>query len=166
MLVYWTELRDASGVLHHVLFMPSAAYVLAHSIMAFPFCWLSFCEVSTPFVNYRWHLAATGRKEEKVYVQNGLLVAVLFFVSRVVFYGAGLAHLLSLSRVWGPGSGKPIGHTLVVGLFVLGYCLNLYWMAAIVKAAKRAVQRGSGSSGSGRRIKVSESNDQLRDLRE
>lgn len=165
MLIYWKELRDVSGVVHHVLFMPSAAYVLAHSIMAFPFCWLSFCEVSTPFVNYRWHLAATGRKEEKIYVQNGLLVAFLFFVSRVVFYGLGLAHLLSLAREWGPGSGKPLGHTLVVCLFVLGYGLNLYWMAAIVKAARRAVLRGGREGGRGE-VKASQSNDQLRDLRE
>ena len=149
MIVYWRELRDVSGVVHHVLFMPSAAYVLAHSIMAFPFCWLSFCEVSTPFVNYRWHLAAAGRKGERIYVQNGLLVALLFFVSRVVCYGLGLAHLLSLARVWGPGSGEPLGHSLVVCLFALGYGLNLYWMAAIVKAARRAVQRGGGG-GSGR----------------
>jgi hypothetical protein len=161
MIVYWRELRDVSGVVHHVLFMPSAAYVLAHSIMAFPFCWLSFCEVSTPFVNYRWHLAAAGRKGERIYVQNGLLVALLFFVSRVVCYGLGLAHLLSLARVWGPGSGEPLGHSLVVCLFALGYGLNLYWMAAIVKAARRAVQRGGGE-----RVGASQSTDQLRDLRE
>ena len=161
MIVYWRELRDVSGVVHHVLFMPSAAYVLAHSIMAFPFCWLSFCEVSTPFVNYRWHLAAAGRKGERIYVQNGLLVALLFFVSRVVCYGLGLAHLLSLARVWGPGSGEPLGHSLVVCLFALGYGLNLYWMAAIVTAARRAVQRGGGE-----RVGASQSTDQLRDLRE
>ena len=106
-------------------------------------------------------------------MRNGLLVAALFFLSRVVCYGLGLARLLSLASVWGPGSGKPAGHSLVVGLFALGYGLNLYWMAAIVKAARRAVRRGGGAGaaaaadgGSKSGVKASQSTDQLRDLRE
>ena len=40
-------------MLHHVLFVAVTAYVLAHSIMKFPFTWLSACELSTPLVNAR-----------------------------------------------------------------------------------------------------------------
>ena len=143
MIAFYADLNDPSGLLHHVLFMPAAAYVLAHSIMAFPFVWLSFCEVSTPFVNLRWHLAATDKKHTRLYLWNGVLVAALFFLARVVFYGAGLLHLLSVRDVWG-APGLPLGHRLVVSLFVVGYVLNLYWMAAIAKAARRALKRGSG----------------------
>ena len=149
MIVFYKELQDPSGLLHHVLFMPCAAYVLAHSIMAFPFVWLSFCEVSTPFVNLRWHLAATDRKSTPLYLYNGLLVAALFFVARVLFYGAGLAHLASTRDVWG-APGLPFGHRGVVFMFAVGYALNLYWMASIFKAAKRAMKRG-GEGGGARR---------------
>lgn len=47
------ELWDPSAVLHHVLFAWVTAYVLQHSIMKFPFAWLSLCELSTPLVNTR-----------------------------------------------------------------------------------------------------------------
>ncbi len=46
-------LKDPSGTVHHVIFALVAAYVLYNSIFKFPFAWLSLCEASTPFVNYR-----------------------------------------------------------------------------------------------------------------
>ena len=36
-----------------MIFALVAAYVLHNSIFKFPFAWLSLCEASTPFVNYR-----------------------------------------------------------------------------------------------------------------
>jgi len=53
MLIHFRELGDPTAIVHHVIFALMAAYVLAHSIMAFPFVWLAFCEVSTPSVNLR-----------------------------------------------------------------------------------------------------------------
>ena len=141
MAAFYADLNDASAIVHHLLFAPCAAYVLAHSIMAFPFVWLSFCEVSTPFVNLRWHLAATDRKNNPLYMWNAAAVAALFFLSRIVFYGGGLVHLYSVADVWGDAR-LPLGHKVCVALFALGYVLNLYWMAAIAKAARRALARG------------------------
>ena len=46
----------------------------------------------------RWHLAVTDRKDGKLYLYNGVLLTLLFFVSRVVLYGAGLLHLATLRR--------------------------------------------------------------------
>ncbi len=54
MLVYFKYLGDPSAILHHLLFMLAAAYVLDQSIMAFPFIWLALGEVSTPSVNLRY----------------------------------------------------------------------------------------------------------------
>ena len=53
MLVYFKYLGDPSAILHHILFMLAAAYVLDQSIMAFPFIWLALGEISTPSVNLR-----------------------------------------------------------------------------------------------------------------
>lgn len=143
MITFYADLNDPSGLLHHALFAPCAAYVLAHSIMAFPFVWLSFCEVSTPFVNLRWHLAATNQKHGPLYLWNGVLMAALFFLARIVFYGAGLLHLIAVRDVWGAPE-MPLGHKIVVSLFMVGYILNVYWMVAIAKAARRALARGTG----------------------
>ena len=46
-------LKDPSGTVHHVIFVLVTSYVLHNSIFKFPFTWLSLCEASTPFVNYR-----------------------------------------------------------------------------------------------------------------
>ena len=54
MLVYFKYLGDPSAIVHHMLFMLAAAYVLDQSIMAFPFIWLALGEISTPSVNLRW----------------------------------------------------------------------------------------------------------------
>ena len=51
-------LKDPSGTVHHVIFILVTAYVLHNSIFKFPFTWLSLCEASTPFVNYRRALCA------------------------------------------------------------------------------------------------------------
>ena len=52
-LVYWRYLADTTAIIHHVLFGAAAAYVLVHSIMAWPFIWLALGELSTPAVNLR-----------------------------------------------------------------------------------------------------------------
>ena len=38
----------------------------------------------------------TDRKDGKLYLYNGMLLLLLFFVSRVVLYGTGLLHLATL----------------------------------------------------------------------
>ncbi len=63
MLVYFKYLGDPSAILHHLLFMMAAAYVLDQSIMAFPFIWLALGEISTPSVNLRYHKFVTVLKQ-------------------------------------------------------------------------------------------------------
>ena len=52
-LVYFKYLGDTTAIIHHLIFAAAAAYVLVHSIMAFPFVWLALGELSTPAVNLR-----------------------------------------------------------------------------------------------------------------
>ena len=54
MIWYYKELQDPTAILHHFIFLLAATYVVAHSIMAYPFSWLAFTEVSTPFLNIRY----------------------------------------------------------------------------------------------------------------
>lgn len=53
MLAYYQYLGDKSAIIHHVIFACAAAYFLRYSIMAYPFIWLSLCEISTPSLNLR-----------------------------------------------------------------------------------------------------------------
>ena len=68
---HFKELGDPTAVIHHLIFAYMTAYVLAHSIMAFPFVWLAFCEISTPSVNLRCahslpYIAACGCSQHKL----------------------------------------------------------------------------------------------------
>ncbi|KAK9915790.1 hypothetical protein WJX75_004146 [Coccomyxa subellipsoidea] len=144
MLIYYKYLGDKSAIIHHVIFACAAAYVLGHSIMAFPFVWLALCEISTPSLNLRWHLAVIGQKDGTLYVANGVLLTILFFASRVVSYGAGMWHLWGLRDVWAAPGQDPL-NTALVGLFFLGYVLNLYWMQAILNGVLRALSRSKPS---------------------
>lgn len=42
-------------------------------------------ELSTPFVHLRWLLHKSGRDKQRIYVVNGLLMAVVFFLCRPVW---------------------------------------------------------------------------------
>lgn len=60
MVWYYKELHDPTAILHHFIFLMAAVYVVAHSIMAYPFSWLAFTEVSTPFLNIRYACSNTA----------------------------------------------------------------------------------------------------------
>ena len=133
-------LRSAGTLLHHVLFLVCCWLNLANSFMKFQFMWLILCEISTPFVNRRWFLAATGNKATKAYRRNAAGLCATFFGFRVVGYGVGLAHLASLydllSRTPGP--------LLLVPLLVfLAYGLNLIWMRALFRGYRNMSVEGS-----------------------
>jgi len=140
--IFFKTLRDYSGMLHHALFIVVAAWVLAHSIFKYPFVWLALGEASTPFINLRWRLAVLGKKDSKAYLLNGVAMAVVFFLARVVANGLGLVHLWMIRDVW-LHSYVPLGHRLCVLLFLAGYLLNLFWFTKIAQGVVRALSRPS-----------------------
>ena len=48
MLYHYKAIGDPSSIVHHLLFVIVTSYVLAESVMAFPFTWLALGEISTP----------------------------------------------------------------------------------------------------------------------
>jgi hypothetical protein len=138
--MFFKTLRDVSGIVHHAIFILVTSYVLAFSIFKFQFVWLSLGEASTPFVNLRWRLAVLKNKDSKLYLLNGVALAVTFFLARIVCYGIGLVHLWSLRDVWLQPH-VPKLHKACVLLFTGGYILNLYWFIQIAKGVRRALMR-------------------------
>ncbi len=41
----------------------------------------------------RWRLAVLGKKDSTAYLVNGIVMAVVFFLARVLANGLGLVHL-------------------------------------------------------------------------
>lgn len=100
--------------------------------MAHPFGWLVVGEISTIFLNWRWFLLKSGRRDgDWINVVNGLF-AFSFFVTRNVIYTCGMVHLFwtsweevkSLPEI----SGVPLGwFGMTVGCMFLGWALNVVW---------------------------------------
>eukprot|EP00192_Tetraselmis_astigmatica_P018377 CAMPEP_0117647956 /NCGR_PEP_ID=MMETSP0804-20121206/126_1 /TAXON_ID=1074897 /ORGANISM="Tetraselmis astigmatica, Strain CCMP880" /LENGTH=245 /DNA_ID=CAMNT_0005453483 /DNA_START=137 /DNA_END=871 /DNA_ORIENTATION=+ len=131
--VFYSLLKDTGTLIHHVLFLIVATYALKNSLFKFQFAWLTAGELSTPFVNLRWQLAVTDRKDTLLYLWNGVCLALSFFVGRVLAYTFGLYHLLfGIRHVW-VNANTPIGMYLTVAGLVAGYILNLYWFTLIAR---------------------------------
>ena len=50
---YYSLLKDAGTLVHHVLFLFVTSYALQGSYFKFQFAWLTLGELSSPFVNFR-----------------------------------------------------------------------------------------------------------------
>jgi len=73
-----------ASILHHFSFIIIEPFLLASGALTQPTVIRLFAEISTPFVNFRWMLAAAGFKASKWYFYNGLALLVTFFVSRIL----------------------------------------------------------------------------------
>jgi len=129
---YYKTLHDWPSLVHHGIYLVVCGYVLHNKFFKFPFVWLMMGEISTPSVNLRWFLATLDKKSTKLYLYNGIALAVLFFVFRVVGAGFGIIHLFSLRQLWlAPHVPKFL--RLVVALIIAGYFLNVYWFTLVMK---------------------------------
>lgn len=131
------EQNDMSAVIHHLLFISVTHYVLSGTYFKKPFAWLSFTELSTPFLNIRWFYAASNMKEGRGYFLSSLLFASTFLLTRVLGYGLGMLDLTWSYGEWKSNRGL---HFVAVGLG-LGYALNLFWSTKVIQALQRAFKR-------------------------
>ena len=133
---------------HHVLSVLTHFYPVIVCHYGLPISLIGYmAELSTPFVNARWMLKeAGGGTGTKIYLLNGLLLAVSFFLCRTcnlafLLYMIFVAHPrftdgLSLGEAMGGG----LGHA-IAPLTVVFYFLNAFWMWKIANGLVKAVQK-------------------------
>ena len=129
--------NDNSAALHHIIFIGVTHYVLWGVYFKKPYAWLSFTELSTPFLNARWYYAASGQKESNGYFYSSLAFAFTFLLTRVVGYSLGLLDLWLNYNEWKVAGGL---HGVAVGL-ILAYLLNLFWSIKIINAVQRVLKK-------------------------
>lgn len=133
-----TTNNDPSAMIHHVIFIAVTHYVLFGYFFKRPFAWLSLAELSTPFLNVRWFLAVSDRKDGMSYLLASLGFAVTFLATRVVGFTLGLYDLWQSYNLW-KDSGTGL-YGVVLGLH-LAYILNLFWSTKVVSALQRAIRK-------------------------
>jgi hypothetical protein len=113
-------------------------------------------ELSTPFVNVRWLLSASGRAHTRLYVANGLAMAAVFFLCRnvwgvycsVKFFQATQAELDGTSPARPGGGFSPAGVWGYRTANVALNALNALWFWKIASGAARLLSGKAGGRGS------------------
>ena len=125
------RLGGVDMIAHHTGFIACGLVCGSYRVCPFPFAWLICGELSTPFLNLRWYLKLVGGNKESTGMKvNNVVFALLFFVSRVVVYGLGLAHIVANRTFLMGGNMNNIPLpliSLVFGLLTGGYAMNLVW---------------------------------------
>lgn len=129
--------KDTESLIHHFVYILIAGYNLPNHYFVYPYMWLTFGELSTPFVAIRWLLALLKLKKSKLYFLNGLALLLSFFVTRVVMYFQGLKHLYKTRRIWIKESNILCG--VVAGLCSM-FVLNNFWFLRILRGSLAAIQ--------------------------
>lgn len=135
-LFHSNEYYDPGTMVHHALFIGVTHYVLCNWYLKKPFAWLSFTELSTPFLNARWFLA--NQKESEAYIKSSFCFAMTFLLTRVFGYTLGLVDVWRSFTHWKAAN---TGLYMVILALHAGYALNLFWAGKVVTAAKRALLR-------------------------
>ena len=102
-------------------------------------------EFTTPFVNLRWFLEKARMKSGTLYLVNGVLMASLWFVIRVLgFVYLGYHIFVSRDAV----ARLPWLHSLtLMATYTVGFALQLYWFQKIARGAAKALYGGAAKQG-------------------
>jgi len=97
----------------------------------------NLCEATTPFVNLRFFLDKAGMKNSSIYLINGIMMTVLWFLLRVVLVAwVGFRFYAMRKQIF---SLPPLHISTMVLLYVVGFSLQLLWFRKIVKGALKAL---------------------------
>ena len=107
---------------------------------------LLLCEATAPFVNARWFLSMLNRKEGLLYMVNGGLMAVSFFVLRIVMMG----WLLFRNGIYLHAKFFSLPFSTVAVVIAgcgIGYPMQIFWFHKIACGLLK-VLKGEGASAS------------------
>jgi hypothetical protein len=132
---------------------PGSTAILLHHVVALATCLdfriqgvghnliqgIMLLEVTTPFVNLRYFLSQLGYKDSSLYVWNGFMMTLLWFLFRIC-YGfyiglwiwrmhAGIISIPSFSTRW----------ISIWGNYGVAYFLQWLWFVKIVKGASKVL---------------------------
>ena len=101
-------------------------------------------ETTTPFVNQRWFFAQSGIKSGVLYLVNGLVMTVLWFLLRIlVFFWLGTRLFAMREQVFSVPLYKS---GFILFSYAGGFSLQIFWFRKILKGALKAVGIGGGST--------------------
>jgi len=140
--------RRISGpviLVHHLMTATGMAAGLLTGIGHVLTCVLVMNEITTPFVNARWLLDKAGNKESSLYVVNGVVMAVTWFIARILVF---VPCFICAGWAWRDTRGAlSVGARsllFVVPAFLL--VLNLHWFSRILAGLRKHLTKRAYAS--------------------
>jgi hypothetical protein len=133
-VICWhTEISSKEMYIHHVVSLLSLAIAAqVHSLHVYLLMVL-LTETTTPFVNLRWALDRLQLKQLKLYQVNGLLLMLVWGVTRVAMFVPFYLHVLQNLRLI--VQEPPHAVAMLLGVPLLLLALNTMWFVKIVRGA-------------------------------
>ncbi|KAJ8270324.1 hypothetical protein GJAV_G00113010 [Gymnothorax javanicus] len=145
-LYYRDAIGDKLFVVHHLAALCACYYVLGKGVLPYFANFRLLAEFSTPCVNQRWFFEVLGYdKSSKENLANGILMAVTFFLVRIMvmpFYYFRMYSVFGMQAVYSVSLGGRIAWILS------SFCLdimNLMWMLKIARGCCKVVHFGHHS---------------------
>jgi len=134
------QIRSMGTIIHHILGIVGFSASMAGGQVLYFTLLQNSTELTTPFVNNRWFLAASKQSNSQAYMINGLVMTFAFVMYRAVIVPiaasyAFYAHWDKYQRV------------TIVLYFLLPFCvigitlLNFYWTSLMVKGLLRHLSK-------------------------
>lgn len=144
-------LGDAFTLVHHCVAIAAFLLGVRYGFGTFYMSTMLLSEASTPFVNMQRMLLLSKRSEGTLYLVNGVTMASVFFVFRVLLNSAFLAHIVwawvSLcAEAWPRHTRAEIATVIALTLLFVAHSLvNLYWWRKIWRHAVRRIDAMYGA---------------------
>lgn len=139
-ICYWNIIGDKSFVLHHCTALYAYFFCLKDGVLGYIANYRLLAELSSPFVNQRWFFEVLKYpKLSMANVINGVLMAVVFFIVRIVSMPPLYAFIYS---VFGTEPYRRLGLLIqcswICSCLVLDV-LNIFWMIKITKGCLKVL---------------------------
>lgn len=134
-------------LIHATVGFSGAFYIIVSNYGAGYLMWVSFTEISTPFLQIRWILLEYGYKDSILSVLNGLCLVSAFTLARIIVGIPVLAHMTYHMQTTQVGKMNVYSRTILsIACVALG-CLNLNWGLILWTNFIKTVRKFVGGGG-------------------
>lgn len=140
-LLHYKYIGDMAYLFHHAATIVPYYFIMNYGVMTYFGMYRLWAELSTPFVNMRWILETLSfAKDNKVYIANGLVMALTFFSSRILPIPFYYYRILSLR--YREDYYTHLHYYMVIAVSTCAFLdiLNVAWMAKILRGVRKVLK--------------------------
>mmetsp|Transcript_58362 Transcript_58362/g.94417 ORF Transcript_58362/g.94417 Transcript_58362/m.94417 type:complete len:291 (+) Transcript_58362:90-962(+) len=140
---------DMSMLVHHVVGLVIFGLGVTFDFGVYVGVTLLISEASSINLTVMWYLTYSGRKNTKLFLANGVVFLLVFFLCRVafipyMFYQLATLDFCNSGASLGEMSMRAQGPHMTLAALVFVFCLNLWWFRKLVAGAAKKLRGVQG----------------------